>query len=110
MCTKLLCGNPKSVMSGMAYSVAQCPQVVIHRARDPHAKLGLGPPEGLIRLAEGILPRDADVLQQMKVVGLRDVAQRLALVRTSDPAGDRAAASRDPARDGTIVRIAGGFA
>jgi hypothetical protein len=68
-------------------------------AAPDHAALPLStlrPPEGLIRLAKRFFLRDADVLQEMKVVAFGDLAQCAALARTGDPAGDRAAAARDP--------------
>ena len=79
MCTKVLCGNPKIVMSVIFYSRCElCPQGVVHRARDlrtsPRAKRWLR--SGLIRRAKYLFLRDQNVLQQVKVVVLGNLTQR----------------------------------
>src|SRR6202040_606991 len=75
----------------------------------PRTKCGLPPPEGLIRLTKCFFLRDTDVLQEMKVVALGDLAQCVALARTRDPAGDRAAAARDPAGGGAVAAVVNGL-
>src|SRR4029077_318429 len=111
-CTKLLCGKPKSVMSGMMCSVANCPQNVMQCARDlrtsSRAKLGLWLQEWLIRFEESPCPRDADILQEVIVGAFGDLTQRAPLARTRDPAGDRVAPAPDQARRAILATVGNG--
>ena len=52
---------------------------------DPRA---LVPPEGFVRLPQRLFARDADILQQVEVVALGNLAQRPALPGTREPSGN----------------------
>src|SRR5215472_4730670 len=86
MCTKLLAGKPKTVMSVMGFfSIAIHPRgklgELARKPRSPsaHEAQELAPPERFFRLVERLFLRDADVLQKVKIVALSDLAQRAAL-------------------------------
>ena len=68
----------------------------------PRAKFELRPPEGLIRLAECVSPRDANILQEVIVVG--DVTQRHPCAPAREPAGNYAAAATDPSDGAFLAR------
>ena len=74
------------------------------------AKFGLRPPEGLIRLAERVTPRDANILQEVIVVG--DVTQRYPCAPAREPTGNYAAAATYPSDGAFLARVpnAGGGA
>ena len=61
----------------------------------PRAKLGLWLPEGLIRFAKSLCPRDADILQEIIVGAFGDLTQRAPLARARDPPGHRVAPAPD---------------
>ena len=74
-----------------------------HRFVAGHAPLG--PPERLVRLAKRLLPRYANVLEQVDIVLLGDFPQRPALTRARDPSTDRRTQGGDRAfRLGSAVR------
>src|SRR6516165_2411710 len=94
-------------MSAIIFSVAKLssePDAIARGTEDiVPAKLGLWPPEWLVRFAERLLLRHADILQEVIVVG--DITQRDPLARTREPAGNYAAAATYPA-DGTFLACA----
>src|SRR6516225_4332909 len=80
MCTKLLAGKPKIVMSVMGFSPLR---FILGEARSIRAETAepfrtrgqeLAPPERFLRLAQRLFLRDADVLQKVKIVALDDLA------------------------------------
>ena len=86
MCTKLLAGKPKTVMSVMGFfciAIESSGKLgeFERKTRSPsaHEVRELAPPERFFRLAQRLFLRDADVLQKMKIVALGDLEQRAAL-------------------------------
>src|SRR5215471_14926016 len=85
MCTKLLAGKPKTVMSVMDFSPLRFILGKLgefaRKPRSPsaHEAQELAPPERFFRLAQRLFLRDADVLQKVKIVAFGDLAQRAAL-------------------------------
>ena len=65
----------------------------------PPGKSGaLTPPEGLVGFSQRLCLRDADILEQVQVVALGNLAQRPALARPGEPSADcRARAGDEPA-------------
>src|SRR6516164_6955511 len=74
----------------------------------PRAKLGLWLPEGLIRFAKSLCPRDADILQEVIVGAFGDLTQRAPLARARDPADDRVAPAPDQARRAILATVRNG--